>query len=371
MENPKVSVVIPLYNQEKYLGKCIRSVLSQTFQNFEVILVNDGSTDKSLEICQSYAKRDKRISVISKPNEGLAFARKDGFLRARGEYIYFLDSDDYLMPNALEALSEVTRGKEVDMVAGNFQIVLDSWGIVKKKSRPYSKEFVDRLITQPELTSLMIGLGGRHNYLWGILAWGKLYRRDCIERANKVCGNNLFPISRDVVSEDDLLNLTITPFLKSAWVTNTIVCHYRYGGVTSNDYPVIRKCGFIYDLRYDDSFKYGCESVLPEIFERYIIHLQWDVINQIRYRVSSDQEIQEFISKEWNERKIVLWARRHLSELSDEIKTDSLVQFILNDDVYSYYAAIYKLAEMKQQKLKKKLLDYYQRIADRIGLMTE
>lgn len=368
-EKVSISVIIPVFNQEKYVGKCIRSVLGQSFQDFEIIIVNDGSKDKSLKICQKYANIDSRIYIIDKQNEGLAQARKDGFLQSRGEYICFLDSDDYLLPNALGTLYSVARDKDVDMIVGNFQKVLDSWGLVKKKPIPYPKELVDRVIAKSELIPLMLGLGGSKNYLLGILVWGKLYRRDCLERANKACGNSLFPM-RDVASEDDMLNLTITPYLKSAWVTNTIVCHYRYGGVTSKDFPIIRKCGFIYDLRYDDCFKSGCESVLPEIFERYIMHLQWDVINQIRFRVSSDQEIQKFISNEWNERKIVQWACQHQSELSDEIKRDSLAQFILNDDVYSYYAAICKLAEMNQQKWKKKLLDYYQRIADRIGVMA-
>ena len=371
MENPIISVVIPVYNQEKYVRKCIRSVLEQSFQDFEVIIVNDGSTDKSLAICRKYADRDSRISIFDKQNEGRAPARKDGFLRSKGEYICFLDSDDYLLPNALETLYSVARNKDVDMIIGSFQRVMDSWGLVKRPPILYPKELTDRVIAQSELRPLMLGLGGRKNYLLGVLLWGKLYRRDCIERANKACGDSLFPISREVISEDDMFNLTITPFLKSAWVTNTIVCHYRYGGFTSQDYPVIRKCGFIYDLRYDDCFKYGCESVIPEIFERYIIHLQWDVVNQIRFRVSSEQEIKKFISNEWNNRKIVPWARQHQPELSDEMRKDSLAQFILNDDIYSYYAAIYKLAEMKQQKLKKKLLDFYQRMADWIGLMAE
>ena len=369
--NPAISIIIPVYNQEKYVGKCIRSVLSQSFQDFEVIIVNDGSTDKSLAICQKYADRDSRISIVDKQNEGRAPARKDGFLRSKGEYICFLDSDDYLLPNALETLYSVARDKDVDMIIGSFQRVMDSWGLVKRPPILYPKELTDRVIAQSELRPLMLGLGGRKNYLFGVLLWGKLYRRDCIERANKACGDSLFPISREVTSEDDMFNLTITPFLESAWVTNIIVCHYRYGGFTSQDYPVIRKCGFIYDLRYDDCFKYGCESVIPEIFERYIIHLQWDVVNQIRFRVSSEQEIKKFISNEWNNRKIVPWARQHQSELSDEMKKDSLAQFILNDDIYSYYAAIFKLAEMKQQKLKKKLLDFYQRMADWIGLMAE
>ena len=92
--NPLVSVIIPVYNVEKYLEECIDSVLNQTCQNIEIILVDDGSTDSSGQICDKYAENNKHICVIHQKNGGLSDARNAGFLRAGGEYVYFLDSDD-------------------------------------------------------------------------------------------------------------------------------------------------------------------------------------------------------------------------------------------------------------------------------------
>ena len=109
MGQPAISVIIPVYNQEKYVGKCIRSVLGQSFQDFEVIIVNDGSTDKSLKICQKYAESDPRITVIDKQNDGVTLARKDGVLKSQGDYLFFIDSDDYLVKNALGTLIEIAK----------------------------------------------------------------------------------------------------------------------------------------------------------------------------------------------------------------------------------------------------------------------
>ncbi len=101
---PHISVLIPVYNVEKYLGACLDSVLKQTFQDFEVICINDGSTDHSLDVLNQYAQKDNRIHIISQKNQGVSVARNRGISNARGEYITFLDSDDMIAPTFLEAL---------------------------------------------------------------------------------------------------------------------------------------------------------------------------------------------------------------------------------------------------------------------------
>ena len=364
-----ISVIIPVYNQEKYVGKCIRSVLGQSFQDFEVIIVNDGSTDRSLRICQRYAPKDSRVSIIDKQNAGLAQARKDGVLKAKGEYICFLDSDDYLASDALELLYELAQKHQVDMVVGNYNQVWDSWGIVKKKSVPYSMEFTDRVITKPELTRLMLGLGGKKNYIWGIFAWGRLYRRDCILRANETRGDLLFPSSRGIPSEDDWFNLAITPFLSSIWITNKVVSLYRYGGTITKDYPVIRRGGLLYDCRYDEIINSACEEVvLPQLFERYVFQLQRDVVNQVHFLTSTDSERREFILQEWKKRKIVQWGWQHASELPVDMQKDGLLQSVLMGDVDAFLAAVYERERFlrKNHYWKMRILKNYQRIVDTI-----
>ena len=91
-----VSIIIPVYNASKYLYRCLDSILNQTFRDFELILINDGSTDNSLEILREYETKDSRIIVIDKPNEGVSAARNQGIEIAKGEYIMFCDSDDYV-----------------------------------------------------------------------------------------------------------------------------------------------------------------------------------------------------------------------------------------------------------------------------------
>ena len=103
---PKISVIIPVYNVEKWLNKCVDSILSQSYENFEVILVNDGSTDKSGDICDKYLKEDNRVKVFDILNSGQSVARNIGLKEAKGDYILFIDSDDYIEKNTLKRMYE-------------------------------------------------------------------------------------------------------------------------------------------------------------------------------------------------------------------------------------------------------------------------
>lgn len=111
-----ISVVIPVYNVEKYLAECVDSVLGQTYQDYEIILVDDGATDSSGAMCDEYAQKDARIRVIHQPNGGLSAARNSGLKAAQGEYIYFLDSDDYIEPTALADLVATAQQEQADVV---------------------------------------------------------------------------------------------------------------------------------------------------------------------------------------------------------------------------------------------------------------
>lgn len=118
---PKISIVVPIYNAEKYLERCIQSILVQTYSDFEVLLINDGSKDNSIKICQQYEKKDNRIKVIDKKNEGVSQTRNQGIKIARGKYIQFIDSDDFIEPNMLEEMLEKAEKEEVDVCICGFQ----------------------------------------------------------------------------------------------------------------------------------------------------------------------------------------------------------------------------------------------------------
>lgn len=120
-ENPFFSFIIPVYNVERYLPECIESILNQSFKCYEIILVNDGSTDKSLEICDYFQRKDARVKILNKENEGLAETRNKGIKIASGEYLIFLDSDDHLEKkgNGLSELFNILKCKDIDVLLFN------------------------------------------------------------------------------------------------------------------------------------------------------------------------------------------------------------------------------------------------------------
>lgn len=116
MNRPKLSIIVPVYNGDKYLNKCLDSILEQTFVDYECILINDGSTDGSKEICCAYAEKDPRIKVFHQENKGIIHARNVGLQKATGEYIHFVDADDYLFPNTEEILLKEVKSKQYDVL---------------------------------------------------------------------------------------------------------------------------------------------------------------------------------------------------------------------------------------------------------------
>lgn len=128
------SIIVPVYNAEKYVRECIESVINQTCESWELLLVNDGSTDGSLEICKSFLG-DERISVFSKKNEGLSATRNYGLSRAKGDYILFLDSDDTIEPDSLERFQSIINKTGAEVIAG-YAYHFDDSG-AKWQSRAY------------------------------------------------------------------------------------------------------------------------------------------------------------------------------------------------------------------------------------------
>ena len=120
MNKPLISVVVPVYNVEQYLKKCLDSIIKQKYNNLEIIIVNDGSTDNSQKICQEYVKKDKRIKLITQKNQGLSAARNTGIDNAHGKYISFVDSDDYLDLEFINELYNTIIENKSDISACDF-----------------------------------------------------------------------------------------------------------------------------------------------------------------------------------------------------------------------------------------------------------
>ena len=130
------SIIVPAYNVEKYLADCIEDILSQSFADFEILLIDDGSTDKTLKIAEEYAKKDNRIKVFSKENAGLSHTRNYGIERAAGRYIYFVDSDDLLEKDALKNIEAVIAEKQdADIIATRYRILDEKTGELKEVNK--------------------------------------------------------------------------------------------------------------------------------------------------------------------------------------------------------------------------------------------
>ena len=172
-----ISVIIPVYNTAKFLFTCIKSIIDQTYQDLEIILVNDASTDNSIQICNTFREKDNRIVLIDKQqNEGVEKARYDGILTATRNYICFVDSDDWLEKDTLKRMYEKAVETDADYVEVGMQRVLDRHKIIKKKVHSTIKG----LITQPQLfDSIFISFFGVN--ILSVNIWGILYKSSFLQ----------------------------------------------------------------------------------------------------------------------------------------------------------------------------------------------
>ena len=194
-----VSIVLPIYNVEKYLDRCIESVVCQTYKNLEIILVDDGSSDESPKICDTWALKDKRIKVIHKKNGGLGYARNTGIENASGEYVCFFDSDDYIRKDTVEKTYNVAHNQNCDMVLFGHYDVNSHGKIVHKYIPNAQKNFYEGNEVQNKLLPDLISNDpktGKEINLW-LSACFCMYSMKMISKVQW-----RFVSERDIISED-------------------------------------------------------------------------------------------------------------------------------------------------------------------------
>ena len=200
----RVSVIVPVYNAQKYLVRCVDSILAQTHKDLEIILVDDGSTDNSPKLCKEFAQKDSRIKVIHKQNEGAGMARNMGLQEAAGEFVMFVDSDDYIESTTIEKSLTVRREYNADLVMfGRFNQTADG----KITPKPMTADKC--LFEGDEVVSKV--LSGLFTYKMGvgISCWGKVYD------INLIKGSNIsFNSERELLSEDAFFMLQLFKHIK-------------------------------------------------------------------------------------------------------------------------------------------------------------
>lgn len=255
---PTISIIIPIYNMEQLLGRCLDSVVNQTYDSLEIILVNDGSTDSSGDICHTYAQNDNRIKVIHQVNSGVSSARNTGLDAATGNYISFIDPDDYIELNTYETLIPYL-GNEIDILRFN----------AKRKGEilnwlPFKGEYSGDRFEQ-EVVLPMIGsekFGGM--FILGVL-WVHLFKRDLIEK-------NHIRFNKELRRcEDRLFTITTMLHANKMFFVDDILYHYQVNDESlSNRYDPIRwkqELIFLDDLK-EEYTRTKSESFITEADKR-------------------------------------------------------------------------------------------------------
>lgn len=219
--NPKLSIIVPIYNAEKYLSRCIDSILAQTFKSFELLLIDDGSKDKSGEICDTYAKNDNRVKVIHKINEGAGIARNVGLSIAEGEYVGFVDADDYVSADMFKILFNEAKTEKYDAVFCGVNNVMDNGSITKtftSDRRVYENDILLYIADMISASPMQKDISNE-----SVAVWNGIYLIDIIKR------NNInFKSERQVLSEDTLFNVEFLLSCKKVRKISTALCFHCY-----------------------------------------------------------------------------------------------------------------------------------------------
>lgn len=304
----KITVIVPIYNSQNTLDRCIKSILKQTYENLQIILINDGSTDESKKICEKYAQKDKRILLINQDNMGVSKARNIGLSKALGKYIGFVDSDDYIECDMFEILERLIE--DVDLAICNFKKITNE--SVKYQEEDYKNE----ILLKKQLLERIQG----QNYFQGFL-WNKLYKKEIIEKNNLRFQEDIY------ICEDLLFNCQYISKIEKGKYTNKVEYNYIYRA----------------DSAYNGQYNKKWETVL-NAYEQMI-------------KIYNDEYKKECINLYWN----FLIAN---FDLKQKIKKARLHKTIIDsqieNNIKQYFKVVVKSKEIsKKEKAKLYLKRYF------------
>lgn len=283
----EISIIVPVYQVEKYIRQCIDSILAQTFTNFELILVDDGSKDNSGKICDEYAARDNRIRVIHKENGGLSDARNKGLDNAAGKYFMFVDSDDYISDDMTECLYKNILKENADIAACNYRYIFESG-----EEKDFSTENKAEVLNANEI---FYNRKNERNYGFWTVAWNKLYKAETFKNLRFRFGR----YHEDEFWANDIYQMDI----KVVTVSESLY-YYRQRDNSIMGNTNIRKCFDIIEAFeervnvYLKEEKYSLQAYKVLIYS--IEHL-----NESKKLIKSKQEKEQFIDKEQKIKNII------------------------------------------------------------------
>ena len=321
-----ITVIVPVYNVEKYIKDCIDSLINQTYKNIEIILVDDGSKDRSGEICEYYAEKDSRIKVIHKRNEGLGFARNTGLEVAQGTFVTFVDSDDKADPNLLEELAKGIAESNCDTCIGGFKRTLEDGTVrfeeiydndIYRGDEVYNKLFARMLGSAPD----------RHDSI-RMSVWNVMYSMNIIRKYNI-----RFPSEREFISEDIIWDSEYYKYAKQVRVINSTAYNYRI-----NPDSLTR--------RYK-----------PDMLKKICI-----LYNELRNRISGDEEKNKRLQRQFfvNLKACIEQEKTEISKKTN-VEIKRTLRKIVNDKTVHCIAVEYKrIIKQTKQKIFVELIAHKQ-----------
>lgn len=316
MKRPKVSVIIPVYNAEKYLNRCIDSVLAQTFSDFELLLIDDGSKDRSGEICDEYSKKDRRICIFHKKNEGVSSARNLGLDRAKGVWIAFIDSDDYVNKSYIENLISAVKS-ENQVVIGGYNIVGKDLHYIIEQISLSGSDFIEYIF--------------KSKMIYWSQPWARLYNL-------KVINNNKirFPVGVNL-GEDAIFNINYY----------CVIDHYTQ----------IKMADYNYECSNNDSLTHKIFSFDSE----YRTFILWkDSLSQLinRYNIfyNTDEVLWSYgLGRQFVRCLRSIYDRRNRYSISNQIRYLCDINCKTYDDFCRYFSCNTGKQEINQYLISKRL----------------
>lgn len=308
---PKISIILPVYNVEKYIAKSIESIQNQSFKDFELLVVIDGSPDKSKEIALEYAKYDNRIHILEKNNGGLSDARNYGLDRSQGEYIYFIDSDDWIESNLLEENITILEKNKLDFIIfGYFQDDTDTNENLIKRIKKIPKPAIwKKGDTSLKLDESTLGLLG--------YAWNKIYKREYLEE------NKLRFIKGISLVEDILFNSLVYTKSDTIYFNDNAYYHYINREVPTlmktfhaNSFDLVKEKGlalkeFLNTWQFTNTKETLAHNNIGGV--RYCVHNLFSYKNQLTL-IEKFQFVKKIITDKEVEKNILFYQPKNIQD---------------------------------------------------------
>lgn len=323
--NTKISIIIPIYNGEKYIERCLKSIINQDYEELEIILINDGSTDKSIDILKKFKNIDNRIKVIDKENTGVSDTRNRGIEEATGDYIMFIDVDDYLEENMIKKIINTINKKDIDLIKFNYNITTSD-GKKEKGNEDY-EEYKEKNLDKQNIEHFIdnILLGKVNAYVWTLVI-----KREIIGniRFNKEIG----------MMEDLLFYINILSKTNNLYIMNDRLYNYFINTESVCNSPKYYYRNFcdmlkVYDLIINELKN---QKQLNENRKKILTFAIIMGIESIFYRVCSDKKID--------------------NEILDKMIKDNKLEELLKNDIGENYIPFQRKISINLIQKKNKLL---------------